>query len=119
MTELRLQVLKIIQDRDKYNPVRGVDIVRILNLREDKNKFGAKLRQIINGLRREGFAICAKGSGYYYPKTGAELKAYIDSFTSRIESQTEARDCLLKTYDRLHQEWILKQQNKIPKHTLS
>ena len=113
MNELRLKVLQVIQDRNKKWPVRGCDIIRILKLKEDKNKSGAKLRQIVNGLRLEGYPICATGKGYYWPQNSLEMKEYLDSFKSRIESQMSAYKGMLKIYEeKVHTEWILAQQEQ-------
>lgn len=45
---------------------------------------GKDLRQLVNGLRRDGVPIASDGSGYYYAATEQEVRATIAHLTRRI-----------------------------------
>ena len=109
MTEYNLKILQIIQERTKSCPITGAEIIRILNIKENPRTFGAKLRQIVNSLRREVYPICAAGNGYYWPSSVEELKEYLDSFKGRIICMHEAYDSLLRGHDKMHADWIIQQ----------
>ncbi len=91
MTSLQVDVLNVLINHPKSNPITGKEIAFAVNLKErDSGKEGADLRSIINALRVHGYPVCAAGTGYYYAKTEKELDEFIASFSGRIEKQTKA-----------------------------
>ncbi len=91
MTGLQTDVLAVIINHGKENPITGKQIAFAVELQErDLGKKGADLRSIVNALRVKGYPICASGGGYYYAKTEKELDEFIESFAGRIEKQASA-----------------------------
>ena len=45
---------------------------------------GIEVRQLVNGLRREGVPIASDGSGYFYAATGQEVRSTIAHMRHRI-----------------------------------
>ena len=45
---------------------------------------GIEVRQLVNGLRREGVPIASDGSGYFYAATGQEVRSTIAHMKHRI-----------------------------------
>ncbi len=51
---------------------------------------GKELRDIVNGLRREGIPIASDQSGYFYARTEAEIRLTIRHMRSRISGISAA-----------------------------
>jgi len=96
--QIKEQIKEVLKEVKKEKPITGKQIIRQLEIKEDPRKFGAKLRNLINQLRNDGFPVCASGKGYYYPQNLAELKDYLDKFKGRIMKQHEAYNGMLNTY---------------------
>jgi len=58
-----------------------------VTIRELEHTFcvsGKELRDIVNGLRREGIPIASDQNGYFYAKTEAEVRLTIRHMRSRV-----------------------------------
>lgn len=76
--------------------------LQVVSSRELETTFGLRgpeLRQQINGLRGEGWAICSTDKGYFYAATEEELRRTIRQLRSRIKKIAHAERGLTKALE--------------------
>ena len=115
LTDLQRSVLDIITMHPKERPITGTDIANRLEMKTRANGYeGKDLRDVVHALRCKGYPICAHGRGYWYPKDGDELKAFIGSLEGRAEKVQDAIDGLKAGYSLVGQ---AKGQEEVKKAT--
>ena len=104
LTEFQQLTLGLVQQRDKDHAITGAIIANTIGLKPRKDgKAGADMRSIIHALRVKGYPICATGAGYWWPRSEAELSAYIASFEGRVRDQESALKGLKTSHDKIDQ----------------
>jgi len=103
--EERKLIPLIIQGMEKYtkkNTIKEPQIIKSINenltsLGLSKKVTGARLRKLVNFIRRHGLApIISTSKGYYTSWDKVEIAKQITSFDDRISAMAAARDGLKK-----------------------
>lgn len=115
LTDLQRGALDLITMHPHSRPITGTEIANRIGLKpRTSGKEGADMRSVIHALRIKGYPICASGRGYWYPASGDELKAYIESLEARANDQLEAVEGLKLGYELVGQ---AKGQEEVKKAT--
>ncbi|MCI8595160.1 MAG: hypothetical protein HFF09_07925 [Oscillospiraceae bacterium] len=61
---------------------------------------GTELRRAVNRLRCDGHPICSDRTGYFYAARKSEVKATIAQLAGRISKIAEAKNGMLKSYQK-------------------
>ena len=100
LTDLQRNALDLITMHPHSRPITGTEVANRIGLKpRSSGKEGADMRSVIHALRVKGYPICASGRGYWYPASGDELKAYIESLEARANDQLEAVEGLKLGYE--------------------
>lgn len=100
LTDLQRGALDLITMHPHSRPITGTEVANRIGLKpRSTGKEGADMRSVIHALRMKGYPICASGRGYWYPASGDELKAYIESLEARANDQLEAAAGLKLGYE--------------------
>lgn len=91
LPELHKKILQVISKFRIESPIPSKAIAPLVGLPfQNYGTQGSEIRHIVNELRQQGFAICARDDGYYYAQTPQQLSEYLKHAEDRLETQAKA-----------------------------